>query len=139
MNRTGFSKSGLFLLELMLVILFFAISAAVCLQMFAYASLTAKNAENLSYATLAARGAAQCYQATQGDLDQVADLLEADASQGMLCVDYDAQWQVSQGEACYQLTLTQRGATADIVVAAVVDDATPIYTLSASVPEGVLP
>lgn len=131
MTRAENSKSGLFLMELMLAILFFAISAAICLQMFAFASLTATRAENLSYATLAARSTAECYQATDGDLNQIAQLLGGTATADTLEIGYDTQWQSSQTEIQYQLTLISTENQGEITVTEIGADA-PIYTLSVS-------
>lgn len=135
MNRIGVSKSGLFLMELILVILLFAISAAICLQMFTYASLTAQNAENLSYATLAARSAAECVQATGGDLDQVAEYLSGTANGSGLQVGYDDQWQPVDDNPTYQLELTQQGTRAEIAVFAL-EDGQSIYSLTVGVVGG---
>ncbi len=127
-NTTG-SKSGLFLLELMAVIFFFSISAAICLQMFVYASNTAENAENLSYATLAARSVAECYQATEGDLEQVAEVLRCFTQEDILQIGYDSQWQPTQEIPEYLLNLTQSGRQGDISVIQI-GDSDPIFTLT---------
>lgn len=42
------SKAALFLMELLIVLLFFSIACGVCLQLFAYAHLTNKNSKSLS-------------------------------------------------------------------------------------------
>lgn len=42
------SKAALFLMELLIVLLFFSIACGVCLQLFAYAHLTNKNSKALS-------------------------------------------------------------------------------------------
>ncbi len=127
MRTSGCSKSGLFLMELIFLVPLFAISAAICLQMFAYASLTAQKAENLSYATLAARSAAECYQATGGQLVEVADVLSGTATQTTMTVAYDDQWLPVAGDGVYGLELVQRGLFADVAVYAVGEEE-PIYT-----------
>lgn len=130
----GTSKSGLFLMELILVIALFAISAAVCLQLFAYASVTSQKAEDLSYGSMAARSAADCYQATQGDLDAVAQLLAGTATDGGVSVGYDDTWQATAQDATYTLELTAQNAQATIVVCQA--DGTEIFTLTALIPGG---
>lgn len=42
------SKAALFLMELLIVLLFFSIACGVCLQLFSYAHLTNKNSKALS-------------------------------------------------------------------------------------------
>lgn len=129
MREGGFSQNGLFLMELIFAILFFSISGAICLRMFAYASQTARDAENLSYATLAARSAADCYQATGGDLPQVAQWLSGTATEeDTICVDYDDQWQTTTDAPQYQLMLVDEGRFGAITVVEV-GDLDPIYTL----------
>ncbi len=137
MSNATSSKSGLFLMELMAVILFFSISAAICLQMFVYASNTAENAENLSYATLSARSVAECYQATDGDLGQMAEILSCFTQDDILQIGYDAQWQPTQENPSFILTLTQSSqsnppATTGEIAVIQIGDADVIYTLTIS-------
>ncbi len=127
------NKNSLFLMELMMDILFFAISAAICLQMFAYASQTAAATQSLRNATLAARSAGACYQSAAGDLNHVAQLLSGSAQGDVLQVGYDRQWQTTTDAPLYQLTLTRQGAAADIVVT---DGKQTIYTLTVHIPGG---
>lgn len=127
--NTPRSKNGLFLMELMAVILFFSISAAICLQMFVYASNTADKAENLTQATLSARSVAACYQATGGDLTQAADILSGFAQDDILQIGYDDQWQTTGDSPTYILTLTQTGNRGNISVIQL-GDADVIYTLT---------
>lgn len=132
------TRSGLFLMEMIWVILFFSFSAAICLQLFSYSSRKAEDAENLSYATLAARSAAACYQATGGDLSRVGEILSATVEGDTLQVGYDNHWQRGQGETTYELQLIQTGGVAEIVVTELGEDA-PIYTLTAMVSGGDTP
>lgn len=50
MKRRASSRSGLFLLEMMISILFFAIAAVVCIQVFVKADQLSRRAENLDMA-----------------------------------------------------------------------------------------
>ncbi len=135
MSTKGISKSGLFLMELILVILLFAISAAICLQMFTYASLTVQKAENLSDATLVARSGAECYQATTGDLTQVSSILGGTVEGDTLTVGYDNQWNSVSDHPQYEMTLTAEGSKADIAVVEI-GESDPIYTLTVRVAGG---
>lgn len=120
-------------MELLMVILLFAVCAAICLQMFAYASLTAKNAENLSYGAMMADSCGACYQATHGDLQQMASLLAGSVQEERVVVCYDADWNTVTQDGCYQLTCTPDGNTATI---AVVEGEDLIYTLHVQVTGG---
>lgn len=92
MNKQHTSKSTLFLMELVLVI-FFSICAAICVNVFGSGQMMAKNSYHLSNAVMAARSAASCYKAADGDLQQTAALLEGQQDGTQCVVYYDHQWQ----------------------------------------------
>ena len=103
------SKSELFLMELIFSILFFSIASAVCVTLFVHARLTSIESTQLTAATLQAQSAAETFKSVNADLDQVADLLNAQqTSEGSLQILYDQNWNpVSEPDsASYLLTLT---------------------------------
>ena len=55
------SKSALFLMELIIVILFFALTSAVCMRVFVKAHDVAHATESSNYAVLWADNAAECF------------------------------------------------------------------------------
>lgn len=55
------SKSALFLMELIIVILFFALTSAVCMRVFVKAHDVAHETESANYAALWADNAAECF------------------------------------------------------------------------------
>ncbi len=134
MNTGRLSKNGLFLMELIVVILLFSLCAAISLQMFAYGSATAQKAEDLSHGTMVARSGAACFQATSGDLEQMALLLSGTVSGEILSVGYDDQWQAVATNPTYTFYLTKTGNTAEIAVEKVEGDT--IYTLTVATPKG---
>lgn len=134
MRQTGRAKSGLFLLELIIAIGLFAISAAVCLQLFAYAHLTVQSASDLNQAAFEARSVAAAYQTTQGDLILVGELFSGVSTDCDVTIWYDADWNYPSTMGAYVLTLTQDGAQATIVVSDAAG--TPIYTLETRISEG---
>lgn len=71
------SKSALFLMELIIVILFFALTSAVCMQVFVKAHTIGKKTEGTNYAVLWADNAAECFYAYDGDEEAVKSCLEA--------------------------------------------------------------
>ena len=110
------SKSTLFLMEQLIVILIFAICAAVCVQIFVSSYLTTVESKDRSNALIAAESCAESYKATFGNLAETAELLggelspEADA----IAVLYDKQWQVcGEADAVYILRLTAARPAAD--------------------------
>lgn len=97
MNKQHTSKSTLFLMELVLVIFFFSICAAICVNVFGSGQVMAKNSYNLSNAVMAARSAASCYKAADGDIQQTIVLLDGQQNGTQCVVYYDQQWkQVEQ-------------------------------------------
>jgi len=60
------SKSGLFLMELIIAIAFFAVAAGVCVQLFAGAHALRERSFNLQMAVAGAQSAAETFKATGG-------------------------------------------------------------------------
>lgn len=71
------SRTGMFLAELIIVLLFFAISAAVCMKLFTFAYITTEHSSDISHAVSAAQNTAECFKASEGDVLQTARLLGA--------------------------------------------------------------
>lgn len=91
MNHTSHSRSGLFLLELIIAILFFALGSAVCIQVFARAHLTSQAARDLSFASRQAQSAASVLRSTGGSLASLGDYYpEAEISGADAVVCFDA-------------------------------------------------
>lgn len=135
--RAAPSRSSLFLMEMLLVILCFALSAAICLQVFVSAKLTADRSRNLSAAVLAAENAAACWKASDGDLGECAALLQAGQGGGTIIQSFDSDWRAVDGSAEYRLLLKAQNKNAFI---SVVDaDGETIYSLSVRVPGGGAP
>lgn len=111
MGRANLSKSNLFLLELIIVILFFSVCTAVCVGLFVQARQISQNSTALSDAVLLAQSAAECFKA---------DSLESLPLQdGKAYFDKDTA-PCGQDAAVYILELTENMdsdiATADICV-----------------------
>ena len=69
------SKTPLFLMELLLMLLVFSVSAAVCLQVFAGAKRISEDSRKLDAAVMHAQTAAECWKSSHGDLAVMADKL----------------------------------------------------------------
>ncbi|WP_026508927.1 hypothetical protein [Butyrivibrio sp. MC2013] len=100
--RDGFNKissSSLFLTELIISLFFFAITCAVCVQIFARAYLVTKRASDETKAGLFADSIAQIYISCGGDLSRIYDefpnycIMSKDDSQStgsiIICLDKD--------------------------------------------------
>ena len=79
MKRVRHSRSGLFLIELMICILFFSVTAGICIQFFVKSHNMSQDAKNL-------------YQAQQ-EAASMAEILEKDIdSLDNISVYYDKDW-----------------------------------------------
>lgn len=105
-------RSSLFLIELLLALLFFALIAAVCVQIFVSAHQLSAADATAGRAALLAQSAAETYKAASGDLRLVAEnlpLLTAEA--GALRQYYDQDGRpCPEAEAAYILLLTAEDA-----------------------------
>ena len=82
-----FSKSGLFLMELVIAIGFFAVASAVCAQLFAHAHTTSRNSRDLSMAVVVAQSAAESFKAAPHSPDMLMGQYTGDGY-----TSYDADW-----------------------------------------------
>ena len=69
------SKTPLFLMELIIMLLVFSISAAVCLQVFSGAKKISEESRKLDAAVMKAQTIAECWKASHGDLEETAEML----------------------------------------------------------------
>lgn len=72
------SKSALFLMELLIAILVFAFTSAICMRIFVFAKLTTDVAGELNSAVTIIQNAAECYKAYNGDKEKMLDTLNWD-------------------------------------------------------------
>ncbi len=103
-------RSSLFLLELILVIFFFSLASAICIQLFVKAHLTEKKTKELNRAVPLAQSGAEAFHSVSGNLEELVDLFP----EGSMSVDgnsfqifYDAGWQPSE-EGVYALSITRK-------------------------------
>ncbi len=127
------SKNALFLLELMLMLLIFSLSAAACVRIFSHARSLTDQSSALSHGVIKTQSAIAAYQYAQGDVEKAASVFAEDKAEVTaegFTVYYDATWAAcSETEGVYQLTLVQEGDTASIRVSVV--DANLLYEAQA--------
>lgn len=113
------SKSGLFLIELIVVILIFSLSAATCLRLFFQSRQIAAESKNLSYASLAVQSTADCYKSSGGDIEKVAEMLGGSIVNDQLYLYYDADWSRAEddGAAPYYVRIQELVAGDGVIVA----------------------
>lgn len=112
-SRSTHSKSGLFLMELILVILFFSIAGAICIQIFVKAHLLSRSASELNRAVALAQSAAAGLEAGNGSLEDLAlqfpeGILDTDTDDSLshFTVYYDDAWKpCGKASAVYSLNV----------------------------------
>ncbi len=102
-------RSSLFLLELILVIFFFSLASAVCIQLFVKAHLTEQETKALNHAIPLAESAAEAFHSVSGNLEELRSLFpEGHLSEdgGSFQVFYDKDWHPAEdGEGVYVLAI----------------------------------
>lgn len=93
MINRGSSKSNLFLMELIILILFFSIASAICVRLFVSAHLDSLESAALNRAVLAAQSAVEVYKNADDPGEAFSAQLNAAAEGGGFVVRYDAEWQ----------------------------------------------
>ena len=102
------SKSGLFLMELMFCIFFFAIGSAVCLQMFVKAHTVSESSRDLTFATEICSTVSDHWKDSQGDYDLLLDLLlTGEYTDNVFTIYYTEEGEnCEEADAFYTLHLT---------------------------------
>jgi len=91
------SRTTLFLIEKLIVIVVFALCAAACVEIFTEAFLMASDSRNMNYALVAAKNGAERLKAN-GDMSGTAEALGGrhnDSGLESVIVYYDGDWQAS--------------------------------------------
>lgn len=83
------SRSGLFLMEMIIVILFFSICAAICVSAFAKARVTADSSKSLNDAVIQTSNTAEAYKAAGGDLQKTAELIDSADDSSMISAEVE--------------------------------------------------
>ena len=98
------SKAPLMLMEQMIMLLVFALAAALCMQAFVKSDSLSKGSEARDSAVLAVQSAAEALRYSQGDFAQAAEILETEQyDQDSLQVDYTEDWTPAEDTMRYTL------------------------------------
>lgn len=101
MNR---SKVPLVLMEQLVMLLVFALAAAVCLRIFVFADHASGQVQDRDRAAELVQNAAQVLRHTGGDFSRAAELLDAQhRDQNSLMIDYDGEWALATDTMRYTL------------------------------------
>jgi hypothetical protein len=134
MNQRSSSKMSLFLMELIVAIMFFSLSAAVCVRLFSSAHIMADSTENLSNAIIWSQNLSETFVGSKGDLSAIAELYPsgyvtydpADHSlrDGSIILFFNEDWELTNddlSEASYEAIMTTSTENASDVYADVTD------------------
>lgn len=90
------SKTSLFLMELIIVILFFSISGAVCVQLFFNAHKTDVQTSRTAEATLLIQNMAEVFSSSDGTIDSVAETYADSRKEAdIVYLTYDSDWKLT--------------------------------------------
>ena len=102
MDQRSNSRLSLFLMELIVAIMFFSLSAAVCVRLFASAHLLSDSTECMTNATIWAQNLAEAFEDTKGNLNDIAKLFpygyvtydtnDASMKDGAILLYFDDKW-----------------------------------------------
>lgn len=79
-------KTGLFLMELIIAILFFSLAATICIQLFVKSHMISERSIALNHSILLAQNTAEIFYATNGDPEKMASLLGCEESSGTAAI-----------------------------------------------------
>ena len=99
------SKSGLFLMELIIVITFFAVAGAVCMQLFAAAHRLSTRSIGMQMAVISAQSAAESFKAAGGDMDLMASLLGGTFEGDLLVLGFDENWVPASADIRFEMVV----------------------------------
>ena len=114
------SKSGLFLMELIIAICFFAVASAICVQLFASAYTISRRGEGMQMAVMHTQSAVAAFRHTDADINAMAHLLDGYIFDDVVIVSFDDTWINTDINVRYVMIITidtnQVPALADIQV-----------------------
>ena len=101
------NKAPLVLMEQLVMVLVFALAAALCVRAFALADSQSKQLETCDRALLEAQNAAETLKSCGGDYREAAELCRGNWDGTTMQIFYDENWQAAEEEtAVYTLAVT---------------------------------
>ncbi len=121
MSTKTTSKSRYFLVELIVNCMFFVICASVCINLFSEGYIKSNESRVLSMATLQAQNTAECFKASEGNLDVLAQLVKGRVENQAVIIYFDEEWRaIEEMDSPFHLVLESKEVqgmkTAEIIV-----------------------
>ncbi|MCL2055840.1 MAG: hypothetical protein FWH02_01300 [Oscillospiraceae bacterium] len=88
------SKSGLFLIEMIIAIAFFSLAAAICTGLFVSARVISRDTYAANMATLTAQSVAEVFKATGGSGEKTAAYFSTSVNGGEFIIAFDNDWAI---------------------------------------------
>ncbi len=129
--------SGVFMMEMIMVVFFFIICASICILVFVRADKMSRKADDLNQAVLAAQSVAEVWKA-EGEAGLEKRFKAASGDDGSLTMYFEKNGEVASAEAfVYQVTVTPPAEVSDSPVLRQADigvtrGGEPVFTLSVS-------
>ncbi|SFP60135.1 hypothetical protein SAMN04487928_104116 [Butyrivibrio proteoclasticus] len=98
MNQRINSRTSLFLMELIVAVFFFSLSAAVCVKLFVASHELADKTVNLNHAVTWSQSIAESFVSAKGDINEIGNLYpSAFISDNNLIIFFDDNWEYMDG------------------------------------------
>lgn len=129
------TKSGLFLIEMIIAIGFFSVASAVCVSLFVETFLKSSSTHETNMAIITTQSAAESFKASGGSPERTKELLSCEASgEDVLVLYYDNDWIRTGSDGKYKLVMqidTDAIPASAIIEVFGADQAEPIHSLQA--------
>ena len=94
------SRASLSVLEQLIMLLIFALAAAICLRAFAWADVASERSAACDRAMREAQNAAAVIRQTRGNMADAAELWGGSVRDGSWVIGYDESWNRADGTSC---------------------------------------
>lgn len=102
------SKAPLAVMEQVIMLLIFALTAAVCLRAFAWADSTSRHNQNRDFAMVQAQSAAAILQHNGGDFAAAAEQMGGRVQQERWVIRYDGDWEQTEQTGKFALQVSMK-------------------------------
>lgn len=121
MKRSLPKRSNLFLMEMILAILFFALAGAVCIQLFVKARVLSENTSARNQSLVLAKSAASAFEAGDGNLATLKeDYPYSRIEDSTLKIFYDGNWKpCEKKDQIYEMQITIENQNGNLTTASI--------------------